>query len=399
MDDVFSGRRDRAGPDAGRPAPSDRRGRDARARPAGGSDESRGPLRPDPVIALRWVLIIAQAATLWITWPLWQARTHPPPLPLLPLPHPGMGVPLLACLAAIGLRPGLGTAAYAMTLAWAVTADQLRLQPYMVSLLLLTWGTTGRPAGILAARSTLVATWLYAGLHKLTSPGYFSDTVPWLLGGLGPGLSGGWAATCGGVLAAAEVLLAIGCLVPRCRGATAFVAAAGHAAALAALSPLGHDWNPAVWPWNAALACAAPVLLASWTGPGLGDAWGRSAPWGRAVAVALLAAPAGYWLGITDASLAHCLYSGNVPRAFVCTPFSRVDINARLEGLNAFVPPEQRLFDPLFLAVGRAGEWMEVEDPRWIAARSGRARRRVRWNDLLPAPRAARPARPRDAGP
>lgn len=96
--------------------------------------------------------------------------------------------------------------------------------------------------------------------------------------------------------------------------------------------------------------------------------------------------PAGYWLGVTDASLAHCVYAGNVPRAFICTPFSRVDINTKIARLNVFVPPAQRLFEPLFLGVGRAGEWMEVEGPRWIAARSGRTRRRVRWTDLVLPP-------------
>jgi hypothetical protein len=357
------------------------------APPAAGGREAAAEIR------LRWLLIAAQAATLWITWPLWQVRTQPPPLPLLPLPQFDMGVPLLACLAAIGLRPRVGTAAYAATLAWAVVTDQLRLQPYMLSLLLLTLGTTGHPAGVLAARTTLVATWLYAGLHKLTSAGFFADTAPWLVGGLWPALTATWSVPIGATIAAGEVLLAVGCLVPRCRIAAAVVAAAAHAATLVALSPLGLDWNPAVWPWNATFACVAPMLLLTWRGPGLGDAWAQAAPWARAASAALLVMPAGYWLGVTDASLAHCLYAGNVPRAFICTPFSRVDINTRIARLNVFVPPAQRLFDPLFLGVGRAGEWMEVEDPRWIAARSGWARRQVRWNDLAPAPVVAPPTR------
>lgn len=340
---------------------------------------------PAADVTLRWLLVGAQAATLWITWPVWQGRTHPPPLPLLPLPNVDVGVPLLACLALVGLRPGIGTVAYAVTLAWSVAADQMRLQPFMLSLLLLTCGTLGHPGGTLAARASLVATWLYAGLHKLTSAGFFTDTAPWLAAGLCPGLVA-WAVPLGAAIAMGEVLLALGCLVPRLRPAAAVVGAAAHGAALAALSPLGLDWNPAVWPWNAALAIAVPVLLRQWTGPGLGDAWNVAAPWARGAAVVLLLLPAGYWLGVTDASLAHCLYSGNVPRAFVCTPFSRVDINSRVAELNVFLPPAHRLFEPLFLGVGRAGEWMEVEDPRWIAARRGRARRAVRWSDLVPLP-------------
>lgn len=336
--------------------------------------------------ALRWLLVAAQATTLWITWPVWQSRTYPPALPLLSLPNVDLGIPLLVCLALVGLRPGIGTTAYAAVLAWSIAADQMRLQPYMVSLLLFTCGTLGHPAGTLAARATLVATWLYAGLHKLTSAGFFADTAPWLVAGLFPGLPPSWAVPIGAVLAVGEVLLALSCLVPRCRMAAAVVGAVAHGAVLAALSPLGLDWNPAVWPWNAALVVVVPVLLSRWTGAGFGDAWTAATPWARGVAVALMIGPAGYWFGVTDASLAHCLYAGNVPRAFVCTPFSRVDINSRLADLNVFVPPAQRLFDPLFLGVGRAGEWMEVEDPRWIAAHRGHSRRTVRWSDLVPSP-------------
>ena len=221
-------------------------------------------------IPLRWLLIAAQAVTLWITWPLCQVRTQPPPLPLLPLPQFDMGVPLLASLAAIAFRP--------------------------------------RPA----PRSCVT---------------------------------------------------------------------------------IGTRLDSAVWPWNAAFACVAPMLLLTWRGPGLGDAWAQAAPWARAASAALMVMPAGYWLGVTDASLAHCLYAGNVPRAYICTPFSRVDINTRIARLNVFVTPAHWLFDPLFLGVGRAGQWREVDDPRWIAARCGWARRQVRWNDHAPAPVVAPPTR------
>ena len=98
----------------------------------------------------------------------------------------------------------------------------------------------------------------------------------------------------------------------------------------------------------------------------------------------LLLLPLGYWFGIVDAHFAHCLYSPNTPRAFVCTTFSRTDIRVICEQLGVQVPPAHRHFDRLFLGVGRAGEWMEVEDPRWIARLRGFDRRKVFWNDLVP---------------
>lgn len=39
-----------------------------------------------------------------------------------------------------------------------------------------------------------------------------------------------------------------------------------HLVIFLSLSPLGRGRNEAVWPWNLALALAAPVLISTWTG-------------------------------------------------------------------------------------------------------------------------------------
>ena len=346
-----------------------------------------------------------QAATLAATWPTWGPRETPPLLPLIPLPQLAAGPLLLGALLLVGLRPRLGLPAYATLLAAAMVADQTRMQPHMLSLFYLTCGTMGSSAGVLVARASLVSLWFFAGVHKLTSPSFFASTAPWLAEAVIPGAPRRWSLLLGIGVGAGEMLLAAGCLLPACRRGTAWAIPIFHGLALLLLSPLVLDWNREVWPWNVALACAGPALVAPWRGRLLGEAWAQSAAWGRWAAVALLVLPIGYWFGVVDALLAHCLYSDNLPRAFLCTPDSRRDLRLVCEELGVQIPPAHRHFEPLFLGVGKAGMWMEVEDPRWIARRRGDARRTVRWWDLLPstgsiaAPRIAAPAAPESRAP
>jgi hypothetical protein len=131
-----------------------------------------------------------------------------------------------------------------------------------------------------------------------------------------------------------------------------------------------------------------------WRGFGLGDERAFSGRPAYAVAVMLLLMPAGYWLGVVDAFLAHCVYADNRPKAYVCTPFSRTDLEGICLRLGVVLPPAHRLYGPFFRGIGRPGEWLEIEDPRWIARVRGFARRTIRWDDLntgKPAGGAAAP--------
>lgn len=354
-----------------------------------------GPDAPDSACQWPWlcrgILVAAQMATVVITWPSWQRREMPPLLPLLPVPQADVGGIVLGSLGLVFFRPLVGLPLHALLLLYAFVADQSRMMPHTISLFLLTCGTTGRPAAALVARGSLVSLWFFAGIHKLTSRDFFLETTPWLLSHVAPEAAGHWAAALGIAIGTLEISLACGCLVPALRRATAGAACLFHAGTLALLSPLVIGWNPEVWPWNAALAGASPLLLLPWRGRGLGDIWQQAAPWARRVAVGLLVLPVGYWFGLVDAYLAHCLYSTNVPRAIVCTPFSRVDLLARCGRLGVQVPPAHRHFERLFRGVGRPGEWLEVEDPRWIARLLGFERRKVRWADLV--------SRDRESGP
>jgi hypothetical protein len=348
----------------------------------------RGPEGPDTCCVAPWVcrgiLVAAQVATVLLTWPNWHRREVPPMLPLLPVPQADVGVVLLVTLAIVFLKPLVGLPLHGLVLLYAFVADQSRMLPHTISLYLLTWGTVGRPEGGLVARASLVSLWFFAGIHKLTSPGFFRETAPWLLWSMLPNADSRWITVFGIAIGGTEVALAVGCLVPALRSATSLAGCVFHAATVVVLSPLVMSWDPGVWPWNAALAGVSPLLLLRWRGRWLGDLWPQAARWARRVAVALLVLPAGFWFGLVDAHFAHCLYSTNVPRAFVCTAFCRTDIRDICERLGVQVPPAHRHFDRLFLSVGRVGQWMEVEDPRWIARLFGFDRRKVFWNDLVP---------------
>jgi len=340
---------------------------------------------PRARLFMRLVLVAAQAATILLTWRVWEVRDRPPLLPLLPVPQVDMGWPLLATLVVAAVVPRIGVPVHGAALAWAIVADQCRMQPHVISMATLLWGTAGFTGGAVVMRAALVALWFYAGLHKLVSPEYYVTSGPCLLHGVWPGGPAALAAPLAFLVAVTEIALAVGAVVPRCRPAVGVAAAAFHVAAFLVLS-VGLDWDRQVWPWNLAIAAVAPLVMIHWRGAGCGAAWSSASRLARGAAIVLVVLPAGYWFGVVDAYLAHCLYSDDTPRAFVCTPFSRTDVNVMCDREGVVLPPAHRLYAPFFRGVGRPGEWLEIEDPRWIARLRGYDRRKVFWNDLARDP-------------
>ena len=342
---------------------------------------------------LRVVLVAAQIATVLLTWRVWCPRSHPPMLPLTDVPPLHAGWPMLASLAVALRWPRVGVPLHTLVLAIAIVADQSRMQPHVISLATLLWGTTGRPGGLVVARAALVSLWTYAGIHKLTSPAYYTLGGAWLLRAAWPDGPAWLGPTLAAVVATTEVFIGLGCLVPRLRRKVAVLAAAFHLTTFAVLAFRLH-WDMPVWPWNVALAAAAPGVIMPWRGPGLGAEYAMAGRPPRIAAVALLLIPAGYWLGVVDAFLAHCVYADNRPKAYLCTPFSRTDLEVVCLRLGVVLPPAHRLYEPFFRGVGRPGEWLEIEDPRWIARVRGFARRKIRWDDLDSATSSGRAPSP-----
>ena len=175
-----------------------------------------------------------------------------PLLPLVSLPQLDMGPWLLASLIVVLIVPRWGVLLHAALLALAILMDQTRLQPEFISLMLLMVGSLDAAWAKLLARSHLIALWFYAGLHKSLSPGYFTDVVPYMLGGVTEKLSPRGMNILGALAAMGEMSLALLAIMPRTRRACAVMAAVFHTSILLWLSLRLH-WNSAVWPWNAAL--------------------------------------------------------------------------------------------------------------------------------------------------
>lgn len=336
-------------------------------------------------IAFRGLIAVSQITTVFLTWKLWGIRDYPPLLPLLPVPQFDMALLMLASVAVSFFFPRYGLPIQAAALLWSFVSDQARIQPYMLSMFYLSCGTIPRCwGGVVFARASLVSLWCFSGIHKLTSPDFFTNTMPWLLGAMGLPRAGVLPLLCGAGVGILELLLGISCLIPCLRKAVAAAAFVVHMAIFVMLSPMGINWNPEVLPWNAVLAAAGFTLIACWKDRPIGLAWQNCSLIARVAAIVLLVSPVGYWLGVVDAYLAHCLYSGNTPQAFVCNAFGRRNLLLMSFDEGVPVPPAHRLFEPLFLGMGRSGEWLEIEDPRWVSGWLGRAPRKVFWSQLLP---------------
>jgi hypothetical protein len=332
------------------------------------------------MLAFRSLVVACQMATLWITWPLWQVRESPPMLPALPLPAFDLGWPLICSLLLVLVAPLPGITLQTILLLYAALIDQTRLQPEVVSLTFLLWGTVPNLTAQGFARVHLLTLWLFAGFHKLLSPAFMNDTAPRLLTGFPLDLPHWLISHAGYVIAFTELGTGLLALSRRTRLAAALVAFGLHTAILLNLSHLGINRNDAVWPWNVALAFAGFALIAPWK-ESLLSSVAMCHVLARPLLVCLLVAPLGFYLGLTDAYLAHNLYSANTPQATVvcrgeCLPHQNP--NAIWEVLHVPPPPEQRLFEQYFDLTCRPGDQLLIRDSRWWFTWHGLASRRVR---------------------
>jgi hypothetical protein len=326
------------------------------------------------LLAFRWLVVGCQVATLLITWPLWQVHDSPPMVPLVSLPAADLGIALLVSLAIVLIAPVPGLALHTLLLLYAIAIDQTRLQPEIVSLTFLMWGSLPNPTAKTFARAHLVSMWCFAGVNKLASPNFIDGTSQWMLSGLVSEPSPWLRDNVGYIIAFSEMGIGILALMPRTRKLAALAAFGLHTGILLDLSPRGHDWNEAVWPWNVALALAGFALIATW----------KEHPF-RCVAICpaklrpllilLVIAPAGFYVGITDAYLAHNLYSSNTANATVrcarsCLPNQQP--SSTWTAFNVPLPPEHRIFKNYFAESCRPGDVLTIRDTRWWYRRSGK---------------------------
>jgi hypothetical protein len=226
-------------------------------------DSQRGGLRSN----LGWyrvVVVAALIASVWITWPLWNPRAQPPPLPVLELPQVPLAWPIVVASLAALVTPRAGAIVATGLIACGMASDQTRMQPEFFSLPLLLWGTLPFEGARLVARAHLISLWFFAGFHKLMSPEYFADGGPRLLRGLPLALPEDIIPLAVFSFAVLETGTALLAVAPSTRRLAAWSALALHAGILVAFFPLADTRNAAVWPWNVALAVSGFALIAPW---------------------------------------------------------------------------------------------------------------------------------------
>ena len=272
---------------------------------------------------IRAVVVATLAACIALSRPLWGTVREFPPAPLVALPplpdalSPWL-VALLVVLLALALAPRRWTPLPFIAVAAALALwDQARLQPwlYQGALFLGAFALSDRPRPIL--QLVLTATYVWSGISKL-NPDFGQGVLPWAVAAAGTRatLPVEWLAALGVAVGVIEAAIGVALLLPRPRRAAAMAAVAMHGLLLLVLGPLGHGWNPVVWPWN--LGMAALVLLLFWDETSAPRPILWSADWyHRALLVLVGILPALHPVGLWDAYLSFSLYSLNVDEAWL----------------------------------------------------------------------------------
>lgn len=285
-------------------------------------------------------------------------------LPGLPLPELNLGVLILVSLAAIFVRPLAGLILHTIVILYSILIDQTRLQPEIVSMVILMWGSLRSPSFKLIARSHLVALWFFAGLNKMLSVGYLSSLS----------LAHPRSTSRAALLPLVELALGILTLIPRSRSFAAALAFTLHIT-IFALVLRSRPGSPILF-WNLALAFAGFALISSWS-RSLSSNLKELNPVAAAVALFVLISPIGFYFGIFDAYLSHHLYSKSIPTAVWHRANGKPDGIETWHTLNVPIPPEHRLFEAYFNDSCERGDFLIIRDPRHWARWRGYAERRV----------------------
>ncbi|MEM9412120.1 MAG: hypothetical protein AAGA30_13465, partial [Planctomycetota bacterium] len=304
---------------------------------------------------------LAHLATILITWDLWQARNEPPNLPLFDVPTFSFGFPILISLAYQLWNPEKGFPIHVFVLIVAIVFDQFRLQPQVISVLVLMLGTLNA-IGHRIARWYLAALWLWTGIHKLFSAHWFAHSSFWILTAVGfdetlsKKLHWSFAAS----VAFAEVTL--GAMAIFRYRLAAILCVILHVSI--AFLMMVIQWNFSVVPWNLATA-----LVGGWIFWQSNDEFNREIPTTRyksmiaGCAVMFFVVPAGFYFGWTDRAFSGVLYSDNLPRGLI-TGKTDLRLITGWEKINVPFPRNHNNFRHFFELTAQPGDKLHIFEPR-----------------------------------
>ena len=307
------------------------------------------------------ICVLAQLATIFITWPTWQVREFPVNLPWIAgMPQIPMGVLLVVSLLLILVAPRkFGMPLHLMVLVLAIAMDQFRCQPQVLSITVLMMACVWKPIRQLCIWY-LISMWLWTGIHKLLSPDWFDFASVDLLKRLRWINPYQYNVHFALVVAASEIGLGLlAFLKPRL---AAFFCVALHVGITIFLFKL--NWNSSVWPWNLCTAIVGCWLLynAPTTQSKLLEK--PSPKWQLAILVAIMIVPAGFYFGVVRNCFSHVLYSEHLPIAAITRGPNEVEL---LDGWNDFAfpfPRDKAAFVAYLKASGKRGDKLHILEPR-----------------------------------
>ena len=130
-------------------------------------------------------------------------------------------------------------------------SDLNRLQPWLY-LYLAIWVSGFWPSQEKGLEWLLAAVYVWGGIHKI-SPYFAEDNFQWFMSAFNWTSGIGNSPLVGYLTALAEIGLGVLLLTPGFRRTAFWLALPFHAFIILLLSPLGHNWNSVVIPWNLAM--------------------------------------------------------------------------------------------------------------------------------------------------
>lgn len=305
------------------------------------------------------VAVVAQAATVLITWPLWQVRETPVHMPLVDLPQIPFGGWMLATLVLVLIRPRLGLAVHAASLLLAFVFDQYRTQPQFIANAVLMLATVEN-VGVVIVRWFLASLWLWAGTHKLISPDWFSFGSWNMVQSLHVDPEDFQMLFAYGVALGEMTVGLLAIFRPRWATVPCVLM---HVGIVIFLSPLFYDHNESVIPWNLATAVIGGwVMFHSYSVR-------PQFRWEWITAAVLLVYPAGFYLGWVDHGIASVLYSNHLPEGMITTRDGADKISGWGD-LHVPFPNERRLLTLYFQRSSQPGDKLHLSEPRpWLGDR------------------------------
>ncbi|MFL5763831.1 MAG: MauE/DoxX family redox-associated membrane protein [Bacteroidia bacterium] len=168
-------------------------------------------------------------------------------------------------------------------------------------------------------RFTIAAIYFWSGLNKL-NPNFPGDMFPWLMEPITNHLTAGsisklqWLAY---LFPIAETATGIALLIPQLRKPALASVIFMHVFILFSLGPLGHNYNPVVWPWNIAMVCFCLILFKG-EKINMGQFKNMLRPFRHKLVFGVFAlAPLLCFFNAWPSYLSHNLYSGNTSNGVI----------------------------------------------------------------------------------